>query len=101
MIEGAPSGGIVERAIFWSFAVTEWFSENIDFLLSLPDQVTLVILPEDDPELVQHNLQISHNVEGPQMIVRLERIWDDDDDTTFKVLPFSPTEPTGYAPNDC
>lgn len=50
--------GIVERNISLSGKIMRFLMENPQVFSSLPDKFELVILPDDDPEIRQYNLDL-------------------------------------------
>jgi hypothetical protein len=50
--------GIVARNISLSGEIMQFLMENPQVFSSLPDNFELVILPDDDPELRQYNLEL-------------------------------------------
>lgn len=64
----------LERNAKLLFKLTRYILANPELLEQLPDQFELVILPNDDPELLQYNLSLlnSHDSAGkPVVFVRL------------------------------
>ena len=49
---------IVERSIAVVGLIMQYLLEHPDVLASLPDDFELVVLPEDDPEMRQYNLEL-------------------------------------------
>jgi hypothetical protein len=54
----SSSEGIVERNISLSGEIMQFLIENPQVFNSLPDDFELVILPDDDPEIRQYNLDL-------------------------------------------
>ena len=52
------SEGVVERNISLSGKIMQFLIENPQVFSSLPDNFELVILPDDDPEIRQYNLDL-------------------------------------------
>lgn len=50
--------GVVERNILLSGKIMQFLMENPQVFSSLPDNFELVILPDDDPEIRQYNLDL-------------------------------------------
>lgn len=50
--------GVVERNISLSSKITQFLIENPQVFDALPDKFELVILPDDDPEIRQYNLEL-------------------------------------------
>ena len=50
--------GIVEQNISLSGKIMEFLMDNPQVFSSLPDNFELVILPDDDPEIRQYNLEL-------------------------------------------
>ena len=48
----------VERNIALVGQIMQYLLEHPDVLASLPDEFELVVLPEDDPEMRQYNLEL-------------------------------------------
>lgn len=86
IIHETPPTDVVKRAIWWSFLVNEWFLSHPELLELLPSDATLVILPDGDTELIQHNLNLTRHTKGAQVIVRLEQVGEG-----YRVTPFVPT----------
>jgi hypothetical protein len=53
----APSD-VVERNITLVGQITQYLLDHPELFASLPDEFELVVLPEDDPEIRQHNLDL-------------------------------------------
>ena len=49
---------IVERNITVTGKIMQFLLENPDIFDALPDQFELVVLPDDDPDIRQHNLDL-------------------------------------------
>ena len=56
--EMSPQEGIVERNISSTGKIMQFLIENPQVFSSLPDNFELVILPDDDPEIRQYNLDL-------------------------------------------
>lgn len=56
--EVSPHEGIVERNIVLSSKIMQYLMNNPQVFSSLPDKFELVILPDDDPEIRQYNLDL-------------------------------------------
>lgn len=52
------SAGIVERNISLTEGVMRFLIDNPKFFTKLPDDFELVILPGDDPDIRQYNLEL-------------------------------------------
>ncbi len=50
--------GVVERNISLSSNIMQFLIENPQVFAALPDKFELVILPDDDPEIRQYNLEL-------------------------------------------
>lgn len=50
--------GVVERNISLTGKIMQFLIENPQVFSSLPDKFELVILPDDDPEIRQYNLDL-------------------------------------------
>ncbi|MBI1293612.1 hypothetical protein GC175_01475 [bacterium] len=64
---------IVDRNIQLTGEITRYFLQNPAVLEQLPAQFELILLPEDDPDLVQYSLQLLHDAGGdgdPVVFVR-------------------------------
>lgn len=85
---GLPQGDVTQRAIWWSFQIDQLLMGDVDFLMSLPDEANLIILPSDDPELCNHNLALARQAKGPQVMVQLERR-----DDTVVLTPYAKGKP--------
>jgi hypothetical protein len=65
---------IVERNIQLTGEITRYFLQNPTVLEQLPAQFELILLPEDDPALVQYSLRLLHDAAGdgdPVVFVRI------------------------------
>lgn len=49
---------IVERNIILSGKIMQFLTENPEVFDSLPDKFELVVLPDDDPDIRQYNLDL-------------------------------------------
>lgn len=56
--EVSSLNGVVERNISLSGTIMRFLMENPQVFSSLPDNFELVILPDDDPEIRQYNLDL-------------------------------------------
>jgi len=56
--EVRPHEGIVARNISLSGKIMQFLMDNPQVFNSLPDNFELVILPDDDPEIRQYNLEL-------------------------------------------
>ena len=65
---GAPPD-VVERNISLVGQITQYLLDHPEIFASLPDEFELVILPEDDPEIRQHNLELLDKVGTSKPIV--------------------------------
>ena len=64
----APSN-VVERNISLVGQITQYLLDHPAIFASLPDEFELVVLPEDDPEIRQHNLELLDEVGTSKPIV--------------------------------
>lgn len=64
----APSD-VVERNITLVGQITQYLLDHPELFASLPDEFELVVLPEDDPEIRQHNLDLLDEVGTSKPIV--------------------------------
>lgn len=64
----APSN-VVERNISLVGQITQYLLDHPEIFASLPDEFELVVLPEDDPEIRQHNLELLDEVGTSKPIV--------------------------------
>ena len=53
---------VVERNISLVGQITQYLLDHPELFASLPDEFELVVLPEDDPEIRQHNLELLDEV---------------------------------------
>lgn len=60
---------VVERNISLVGQITQYLLDHPEIFASLPDEFELVILPEDDPEIRQHNLELLDEVGTSKPIV--------------------------------
>jgi len=60
---------VVERNIALVGQITQYLLDHPDVFASLPDDFELVVLPEDDPEIRQHNLDLLDKVGSSKPIV--------------------------------
>lgn len=55
-------GDVTQRNIWWSMEIAQLLVQSEELRNAIPDDATLVILPEGDDELCQFNLNmVSHN----------------------------------------
>lgn len=52
---------IAEKNITLSFEFERYLLENPELLMQIPDGAEVILLPKDDPELYQANLETAHN----------------------------------------
>jgi hypothetical protein len=62
--------GIVERNILLSGKIMKFLIDNPQVFSSLPEKFELVILPDDDPEIRQYNLELldKYGTEGKAIV---------------------------------
>ena len=60
---------VVERNITLVGQITQYLLDHPEIFASLPDEFELVVLPEDDPEIRQHNLELLDEVGTSKPIV--------------------------------
>lgn len=60
---------VVERNIGLVGQITQYLLDHPEIFASLPDEFELVVLPEDDPEIRQHNLELLDEVGTSKPIV--------------------------------
>ncbi len=66
--------GVVERNILLSGKIMEFLLENPRVFNSLPEKFELVILPDDDPEIRQYNLELLDKYGGEDKPIVFARI---------------------------
>ena len=62
--EVRPHEGIVERNVSLTGKIIQFLMDNPQVFNSLPDNFELVILPDDDPEIRQFNLELIDKYES-------------------------------------
>ena len=62
--EVRPHEGIVERNLSLTGKIMQFLMDNPQVFNSLPDNFELVILPDDDPEIRQFNLELIDKYES-------------------------------------
>ena len=68
------SGDLVQRNMILSFEFSRYLLEHPEIEVQIPEGASVVLLPEDDPELCEYNKQISgrERVPGqPVVYIRL------------------------------
>lgn len=70
---GRPTGTLFQRNIWWSMLFTHLLVKHEDLRSTFPEDVDVVILPEDDPELAVHNMRLAQERTGraPPVLVRM------------------------------
>ncbi|MEX2502830.1 MAG: DUF5647 family protein [Trueperaceae bacterium] len=65
----------MERNIWWSMWFTRMLIKHEDLRRDLPSEATIVLLPDDDEELQEHNLRLFRRriPEGPVVFVNVGR----------------------------
>lgn len=88
---GAPSGTVTERATWWAMIVTDLMVRYRELREAVPDNATLVILPEDDEELREHNLRISAGGSRTRVFLSVKR-----ENSDVEVTPYRPQQTRRY-----
>ena len=88
----SPQEGIVERNISLSGKIMQYLMENPQVFSSLPDKFELVILPDDDPEIRQYNLDLidKYGSEGNPIVFARVKVHQEKVKTQVKPSIFVP-----------
>lgn len=64
------SEGVVERNVSLTGKIMQFLMDNPQVFASLPDRFELVILPDDDPDIRQYNLELldKYGTEGKPIV---------------------------------
>ncbi len=87
-----PIEGVVERNIALTGAVMRCLMEHPNVVDALPDDFELVILPDDDPEIRLHNLELLDARASSGKPVVFARLKSHEEKTGF------PTPPSLFVP---
>lgn len=66
-----PWGDVTQRNIWWTMLLTRLLMKNDDLRREFPKECDVILLPEGDDELFQHNLKLYRSMrsEGPVVLV--------------------------------
>jgi hypothetical protein len=78
---------LLKRNTRWAMLFTELMVKQPDLALHLPQDATVLILPQNDPELCKHNLRLADSRDGEVVLVEL-RVERRDHRETVHVRPF-------------
>ena len=92
----SPHVGIVERNISLSGKIMQFLMENPQVFSSLPDNFELVILPDDDPEIRQYNLDLidKYGSEGRPIVFARVKVHQETLESRVKPSIFVPVQVT-------
>jgi hypothetical protein len=79
--------GIVERNIILSGKIMQFLMDHPQVLSVLPEKFELVILPDDDPEVRQHNLELLDKYGSEDKPIVFARIKAHQDDLKTEAQP--------------
>lgn len=87
-----PQEGLVERNISLSCKIMQYLMDNPQVFSSLPDKFELVILPDDDPEIRQYNLDLidKYGSEGNPIVFARVKVHQENVKTQVKPSIFVP-----------
>ena len=90
--EVSPHEGIVERNILLNGKIMQFLMDNPQVFSSLPEKFELVILPDDDPEIRQYNLDLidKYESEGKPIVFARVKIHQEKMKTEVKPSIFVP-----------
>lgn len=93
----SPHVGIVERNILLSGKIMQFLMENPQVFSSLPDNFELVILPDDDPEIRQYNLDLidKYGCEGRPIVFARVKVHQEKLESRIKPSIFVPVQVSG------
>lgn len=92
----SPHAGIVERNIALSGKVMQFLMETPQVFSYLPDKFELVILPDDDPEIRQYNLDLvdKYGSEGRPIVFARVKVHQEKLESQVKPIIFVPVQVT-------
>ncbi len=93
---GNPQEGIVQRNILLTGKIMQFLMDNPQVFNSLPEKFDLVILPDDDPDIRQYNLELldKYGSEGKPIVFARIKAHPENLKTQVKPSIFVPV-PTG------
>lgn len=69
-----PQGTLTQRAVWWAMFMSEIVIIQSEIQEQIPEGATLIALPTDDLELLQHNLALAEkSADELQVFVRVNR----------------------------
>jgi hypothetical protein len=80
-------GGVVERNISLSVKIMRFLMDNPQVFDALPEEFELVILPDDDPDIRQYNLELLDKYGSEGKPVVFARITTHPEDPKAQVKP--------------
>jgi len=92
--EVRPHEGIIERNVSLTGKIMQFLMDNPQVFNSLPDNFELVILPDDDPEIRQFNLELIDKYESEGKPIVFARVKTHQEKLKSQVQPsiFVPVE---------
>lgn len=87
-----PREGVVERNIVLSGKIMQFLMQNPHMFSSLPEKFELVILPDDDPDIRQYNLELldKYGSENKPIVFARIKAYPDNDEAQVKPSIFVP-----------
>lgn len=86
----APQGTLTQRAVWWAMFISEVVMMQPDIREGIPDGASLIALPTDDLELLEHNLTLAEKpTDKPQVFIRVKR-------EETRVTVFTPMQMSSY-----
>ncbi|MDQ3397844.1 MAG: hypothetical protein M3511_08765 [Deinococcota bacterium] len=86
-------GTLAERAIWWAGEFTKALMDWPELREQIPEHATVVILPDEDPELASYNVSLVYKAEGEVIFVRFKK-----SASGYTIEPFYPQQNYHYSP---
>jgi hypothetical protein len=86
-------GKLAERAIWWAGEFTKVLMDSAELREQIPENATVVILPDEDPELAGYNVSLVYKAEGEVIFVRFKT-----SASGYIIEPFYPQQNYHYSP---
>lgn len=87
-----PHEEVVERNILLTGKIMQFLMDNPQVFSSLPEKFELVILPDDDPDIRQYNLELldKYGSEGKPIVIARSKVHPENFKTPVKPSIFVP-----------
>lgn len=71
-----PRGTVKQRALWWAMEFARWVAKDADLRAHIPNDSRVFVMPSDDPELCQYNLELADARDEPYVLIHVERAED-------------------------